>query len=112
MFGSRFFSNAGKIQTAKLFNSHFIHFLHEDLTEKRKPSEINPPFTVIHRQPDESMQINSEFTNFSHQEFPGNEFSKGTSEPETIIPRLDNIESGRKGDVNRVKRFMLNTIEC
>ena len=58
------------------------------------------------------MQINSEFTNFSHQEFPGNEFSKGTSEPETIIPRLDNIESGRKGDVNKVKRFMLNTIEC
>merc|ERR1719319_565462 len=47
------------------------------------------------------MQINSEFTNFSHQEFPGNEFSKGTSEPETIIPRLDNIESGRKGDVKK-----------
>merc|ERR1712008_493726 len=56
---------------------------------------------VIHRQPDESMQINSEFTNFSHQEFPGSEFSKGTSEPETIIPRLDNIESGRKGDVKK-----------
>ena len=79
----------------------------EDVTEKRKSSEINPPFIVIHRQPDESMQINSEFTNFSHQEFPGNEFSKGTSEPETIIPRLDNIESGRKGDVKKVERFIL-----
>ena len=101
-----FFSNSGKIQMAVSF------ILIEDLTKKRKPSKINPPFTVIHRQPDESMQINSEFTNFSHQEFPGNEFSKGTSEPETIIPRLDNIESGRKGDVNKVGRFMLYTIEC
>ena len=106
-----FFQMAGKFKWPSCWTA-ISFILIKDLNEKRKPSEINPPFTVIHRQPDESMQINSEFTNFSHQEFPGNENSKGTSEPETIIPRLDNIESGRKGDVKKVKRFMLNTIEC
>ena len=58
---------------------------------------------VIHRQTDESVQMKSEFTNFSHQEF-AKDTSKTSSEPDMIIPRLDKEELSKEN----VKKVLIN----
>ena len=58
---------------------------------------------VIHRQTDESVQMKSEFTNFSHQEF-AKDTSKTSSEPDMIIPRLDKDELNKEN----VKKVLTN----